>query len=276
MLDAVFYEVPMRRSRLLGEACMTGFRSLGLEARVRWARDFREPEARVAVHYGLSQNIPEIRSAYRCAGRPSVLLDLGYWGRWLDNRYDGYHRFAVRSLHERPIGPMPHDRIGKFQIERRSMDRGGSHVLLCGQSEKAARVYCLLPEQWERDAVGRLSTCTDRSVWYMPKGSWRGKGPLPGTEYHDEALRGLLEDAWACVAHHSNSAIHALALGVPVFVVDGAAKTMSGGPLLDIETPTRFCDEDVSQFLADVAYLQWTPEEMASGKFWLHLMEHHL
>lgn len=273
MHDVAYYETPIRRSRMLAEACMAGFKELGIDAVRRNHGEFRSRgiEARVALFYGLAGHLQKIRTAHMRDGKRAILLDLGYWGRWQRDRYDGYHRFAIDSLHATPKGPMPNDRIERFNVRRRNMQRGGRHILLCGQSEKAAQVYRLQPNEWERRTVKILRQYTERPIWYMPKNSWGGKCPLPNTIYKDRPLQPLLDNAWAVVTHHSNSAVHALEEGVPVFVEDGAAKQLASGSVAMIEKPVRHPAEVVDQFLADVAYLQWTPKEMAAGAFWRHI-----
>jgi hypothetical protein len=77
-----------------------------------------------------------------------------------------------------------------------------------------------------------------------------------------------LASARAIVTHHSNVAVEALAAGVPVHCFTGAAAACSV-PL------DRLCErpEGREQFLADVAYLQWSLDEMRSGAYWAHIKE---
>jgi hypothetical protein len=73
------------------------------------------------------------------------------------------------------------------------------------------------------------------------------------------------------VTLHSNVAVDALLAGIPVNVAEGVARDFST-PLVHIETPRR--PDDREQLMADIAYCQWLPAEMASGAAWRHLLEH--
>jgi len=73
----------------------------------------------------------------------------------------------------------------------------------------------------------------------------------------------------AVVTHHSNIAIDALVNGVPAFCWSGAATCMSLQDLAQIEKPLRPPARE--QWLANIAWCQWTVGEMASGAMWRQL-----
>ncbi len=65
-------------------------------------------------------------------------------------------------------------------------------------------------------------------------------------------------------------AVEAVVNGVPAFVDDigSMALSVSNRSLSDIEKPWM---PDRTQWANDLAYCQWTPQEMREGKAWNHL-----
>ena len=86
-----------------------------------------------------------------------------------------------------------------------------------------------------------------------------------------EPLAEALGKAHALVTHSSNVAIEAVVAGVPVFVSpSSAAAPMGLSDLSLIETPV-YPDRD--QWLAHLAYCQFSFEEIRSGAAWRMLLE---
>lgn len=103
---------------------------------------------------------------------------------------------------------------------------------------------------------------------YRPKPSDKHRQSIRGVGYDTRPIAEALASAKAVVTHHSNIAVEALAAGVPVHCVTGAGAACSV-PLDRLgERP-----EGRESFLADVAYLQWSLDEMRSGAYWAHIKE---
>jgi hypothetical protein len=69
------------------------------------------------------------------------------------------------------------------------------------------------------------------------------------------------------VTFNSNSAVDAVLAGVPAYVED------EGGMAFDVASHTvgEIHRPDRAQWAHDLAYCQWTVDEMASGATWEHL-----
>lgn len=248
-------------------------------------RIWQDDPPTVAIFYSLHGKLRQALRDCTEAGAVAILLDLGYWKRHEGGRYQGYHRYAINGLHGVPISGHPHERAFDFGLNAQASYYKaipGDHILLCGMSEKASRVYGFKPQQWECWAISELNKYTNREIVYYPKLSWAGASPLPGTTFwrgadHDEIdNHPMLIRAHAVVTHHSNMGLRAIAKGIPVFTVDGICRYLNSGKLSDIEHPRIPGDHRRAQFLADVAYLQWSVPEMASGAFWKHIKEERL
>lgn len=122
-------------------------------------------------------------------------------------------------------------------------------------------------QEWERAAVQRLQGMGKRVV-YRPKPNDLTAQPIPGVILDRRPISEALENCWAWVTHHSNSAVDALLAGVPVHCETGVASHFSVH--LDSLADPELRDGR-EQFLYDVAWLQWTLEEMRSGEAWKHI-----
>lgn len=230
----------------------------------------------VAIFYGLAGGLAKTLADYRDSGRRAFYIDLGYWGRRKLSRWDGFHKIALNSRHptayfqDRPKGPERFRELGGDGI--RPWRKSGRHVLVIGMSAKAATAEGLVPEKWERDTIARLRGLTDRPIIYRPKPNWAEARPIPGSVFgHGPSLREALVDCHAVVAHHSNAAVEALLAGVPCICPDGVASRLSAHRLEDIENvPTP---EGREQWAYDLAWTQWSVEEMQSGAAYRYLLE---
>lgn len=255
-----------------------GLRYLNLECEKLPSHKFIRPQHDIAVFYGLSEGLRRVYDAYRDdPTRTLLFVDLGYWSRRKRTRWDGYHKIIANARHPNAYfqdRAHPHDRVAvhglKFKPWREPTPRG--HILVAGMSGKAAAADGILPERWERGVIHRLRNLTKRQIVYRPKPNWIGARPIPGSTFGiNQTLEDALEGCHAVVSHHSNVAIEALVAGIPCFLVDGAGRPMSGcaKTLDDIETPPM--PETRQQWAADLAYTQWSLQEMQTGKAWLGL-----
>jgi hypothetical protein len=276
MIDVAVYQLPAhKRSRVICDAMLKGIAAAGDRPRRIMESHYTGVDAAHAVMYGLEGQAPRIFRDYQRAGR-LVFVDLGYWGRREGGRWTGYHKVVVNERHptayfqRRKHAP---DRAARLDVRAKPWRTGGSHVLLCGMSDKGAQACGFAPEQWERETIRALRQVTDRPILYRPKPSWYGARPLPGTNYspREDTFEQALHDAWCVVSHHSNCNVDGLLAGVPSFCVEGVAAPLSETNLARIETPRR--PEGREQWIADLAYTQWTVDEIAQGKAWRHLKD---
>lgn len=256
------------RSRALGDAVYDGAKTVGYECKLIDKEKYKGVRSSAAAFYGLWGNSREIMRQYVDAGKKVIFFDLGYWGRVDGGRLNGYHRIAIDHNHanfdiDHRCSP---DRFKKFRIDTKKFDHKGEYILLCGQSEKAAWVYNMKPEEWEIKTIEEIRKHTDRPIYYLPKNSWKDKKPIPGTEYCTGDFNEYLTNCWAVVTHHSNSGVHALSQGKPVFTDDGISKVLVGDmDLSRIEHPTYITEDERDIFLFNVAYWQWSVGEIRSG-----------
>lgn len=222
----------------------------------------------MAVGYGWA--FPEVLRRYPAF----VHVDLGWWGRKPGHDPSGgYHKVAVNGRDPAPYFRcgMSRDRFSAFMLSIRPWRAAGTHVLLAGTSAKSAATRGMEAMEWELKALDRIRHATHRPVVYRPKPSWPGAHPIKGCAYSPphESLDAVLADCWAIVTLHSNVAVDGLVAGIPAFGGEGIAQAVSSGAIEELEVP-RF-PADRIEMLADLAWCQWTPDEMATGACLKHL-----
>lgn len=274
MRVAIYYSFANERSKLIAKALLRGIgRHEGNVQFIR-ARDYQgKPEADVAIHYGFAEGLRRIFEQYRDEGRKAVYVDLGYWHRRKRTRFDGYHKLVLNSRHPTEYFQNKRhapDRFNRLGVKIAPWRKAGRHIVVVGMSGKGALAEGFRPEQWERQTIAQLRELTDRPIIYRPKPNWQEARPIPGTIFQrgvelDEALR----NCHAVVCHHSNVAVDAILAGVPAICPIGVASVMGGTDLTHIESPPM--PDGRHQWAADIAYTQYTMDEMISGEAWQYL-----
>jgi hypothetical protein len=268
----------MRRSKLICRAMMDGFRKLGIGNRVAVLEqsEWKRARARTIIFYGLFGKLAEALKWQEKDGGTAVYIDLGYFGRREGGRFTGYHKLSVNGRHPTAYfqnRKHPPDRLAHFNIVPEPWREGGRHILLAGMGDKGCVAEGYLPTQWEKEVISELRRHTDRPIIYRPKPSWRGAKPIEGVGFspRDQEIEIALTDCHAVVTHHSNAGVDGLIAGIPCFTEQGVAKPMSLSGLNLIEMPRH--PEDRGQWLSDVCWTQWNPEEMSLGLPWRHLLD---
>lgn len=245
--------VPARkRSRDIASAMAAGIRLHGDTVEVSVA----PTRGDVCIGYGW-----KFRSIYQ-RFPAYIYADIGYWQR------DSYYRLAVNGWSpERYVrAGLPADRFDRLGLAVKSW-RSGGQIVVAGSTAKAAREHGLTYQEWERQAIRRLHEL-GLEVIYRPKPNDPCATVLEGLAPDRRPISETLATSGGWVTHHSNSAVDALLAGVPVHCQAGAAAAFSV-PLESMVDPPRLDSRE--QFLADVAWLQWTLDEMRSGECWAHL-----
>lgn len=196
------------------------------------------------------------------AGADMIVLETGYI-----KRGDGptnYYAAGFNGLNGRADFKnknSPADRFLQLGVEVKPWREDGSHIVVCGQVPWDAAVDHLDFDGWKDSTLGKLRSLTDRPIVYRDH---------PCIKAPTESLQAALKNAWACVTLNSNSAVEALLEGIPAFAFDrgSMAWPVANRDLCWVDNPSM---PDRQQWLNNLAYTQWTPDEMASGMTWGHL-----
>lgn len=232
---------------------------------------FREPVDRyrpcdVAVVFGvrkkavaLSRHRGTIIDLHKKLDKPVVVIDSGYVKR------DQYFMVGLNGLNGRADfknTACPSDRWESLGVELRPWREDGGHVLVCGQIPWDASVQDSNHQAWINETINRLKAVTTKEVKFRPHPKF---APVPLPPLADE-----LAGAHAVVTYSSNSAVDAALAGIPVFAADqgSMAWPIANKSFAWIDAPVKPRRE---QWAYNLAYTQWTREEMQEGKPWRHL-----
>jgi hypothetical protein len=127
--------------------------------------------------------------------------------------------------------------------------------------------------QWIENIITNLRNYTDRKIIIRSHPRWRYQSkqkfvnveidhPAPNNESIN--FKNSLNSAWAVISWNSNPGVVAALEGVPVFVgPDSLARPIGNLNFQNIESPMM---PDREQWANDLAYTEWTVDEISSGK----------
>lgn len=205
----------------------------------------------------------DVLQRHVASGRHAVALDLPYWARDTKARvsFDAAHPQAWVLRRDWPATRLAADRVS---ISNR-WDPTGPAVV-AGIGRKARVQYGDAVERWEADMIAALRS-QGRTVVYRRK---QVDAPVPAgvTLTSDRPIEHVLAGASLLVTWHSNVAVDAIRLGIPVVCQDGAAAAVC--PSYLSETAPEPLDPATRQrFLQNLAWFQWAPSEATAMLSWI-------
>lgn len=208
--------------------------------------------------FGSPSMWPLFRQA-REAGREWYWGDHGYFGNYRNLRKK-YFRITRNNYQHDGRGHAKPDRFALLSRPVRAWRKSGKHVLICPNSAVYFQLHGMNVDQWLIDVREQLAQVTDRPI--------RMRWKVTGTPIEDD-----LHDCWAVVVFSSSAAIDALIAGVPVVTLAPFAATARMGltDLSKIEHPVYPSDRE--PFFWNLAYQQWTLQEIFSGMAWRTLQD---
>ena len=149
--------------------------------------------------------------------------------------------------------------------------RTGDYILVCGQVPWDASVQHTDHVAWCRDTVELIQSKTDRPVRF------RAHPDVKDYDYGVQASKSSWEDdlagAHAVVTFSSTSSAMAVLEGVPIFTMDpGSIAFGIGNKEITealLENPGKYSRK---QWAYDLAYSQWTVDEMRQGLPWERIL----
>ena len=201
--------------------------------------------------------------------KKTIVIEKGYIKRdkYFSVGYDSQNGWADFKN----VG-MPKDRWGALGVELKDYRTKGNHILICGQVPWDTSVQHIDYKTWCQFIVNEIRRYSERPIIFRPH-------PLAGDNFY-ESLTGVtisnkktlkedLENCWAAVGYNSNSLVEVIIEGIPIFAWNnGSMAWFVSNKIVDLEHPELY---DRQQWAYDLAYSQWTLNEMQEGKAWQHL-----
>ena len=207
---------------------------------------------------------------YRSQNKPVFVIEVGALdrGKLWKVAINGINRSAN-------FGPAGMDSKRRAQIGLVANPwRQSSDIVLCIQ-HALSQQWENMPTtaQWVEDTIIHLRRYTDRKIIIRshPRWVYQSKQVFNNVEIdhprpNNESInfKNSLNSAWAIVSWNSNPGVVAAIEGVPVFIgPDSLARPVGNLNFETIENPTM---PDRTQWLNDLAYTEWTVDEILSGK----------
>ena len=224
---------------------------------------------------GRMANNKKIWEHYRSQNKPLVVLEVGGIKRGTTWKVgiNGINREADFG----PKGNGP-ERANLLNLKLEPWRSNGRDIIICGQHDKSHQ-WRHMPNMadWIVSNIKAIRKYTARPIIFRPHP--RCRLPLLELEFnhfknvtreHPRQLPHTYDDfdfnfhnAWAVVNWSSNPATQAVIGGVPVFVGPESLAWDVGNDTL--ETINKPAMPDRQQWLNDLAYTEWTTEEISQG-----------
>ena len=251
---------------------LTAF-SKGCDCEIRSIHSYKPSD--LAVIFGIGKkNVPEsyprgnVLYKQKMNGAKTIVIEKGYIKR------DKYYSVGFDNLNGRAdfnISKMPSDRWDMLGVELKPYRdiSEGKYLLLCGQVPSDASVQYIDINKWYMDMVARIKSIDDIPILFRPHPLAIDRTPhIEGTVWSDGTQEEDFEHATAVITFNSNTGVDALIEGIPVYSHDEGSMVY-GVSSHQIDRIVHF---DRTQWANDIAYTQWTREEMEQGLPLEHLL----
>lgn len=205
-------------------------------------------------------------------GRDYYYIDTGYLGNFpsIGNTSGKkvWHRVVKNNLQHSEIRKMPSDRWEYLvkQDPRLAWPGWKNHnkkILLVLPNPKATKFFNVDYDEWVESTTNQIKKYSNLPIEVRVKGSRVDRNH--GYSIYDAFDSGV----YATVAFNSIAALESVLYGIPAFVsVPCAATPLTLTDLSQLSTPFRPSLDVINQQCHNLAYGQFTGEELANGTAW--------
>jgi len=233
---------------------------------------------------GIGKNKRQCRQAYARAGKKVLYIDKGYFRNgkgFIPGKRTSHWRIIVGADH--PTAYLnqvkrPADRWELLGLEMMPRREPGQAIMIAGSSDRYSGHNLISKPntyaQWIIDELRRRGI--DNKIIYRPKPGWKGAEPIPGTIYSfaEMPIEREMDRSKVVITHGSNAALDSIMHGLPVIILGTSiASPLTANTLDDMDNLDFPTDEQRYQWACNVAYCQWTPDEIHQGMAWETLKE---
>lgn len=204
------------------------------------------------------------------AGKDYLIMERGYFNdrfAWTSIGWNGLNGEADFNNHN-----MPWDRWNAIGAKLGLWKDGGEYVLVTGQVPGDMSVQGMNLNRQYADIAEKIRKHTDLPIVFKPHPLRPEMAGPEGCRVFRGSMDDALKRAALCVTINSNSAVDAVLAGVPTITLDKksmawdvTSHTIDGKNVKSPYKPQRY------QWAANLAYTQWTLDEMREGLPWEHL-----
>lgn len=225
----------------------------------------------LACFWGHNHTRQRIINRQKEQGRDYLVFERGYIGdrfKWTSVGFNGLNGYAEFHAYN-----MPNDRWDRFFGDEwlKPWKYSGKHVLICGQVPGDASIKHTDHSKWLREAVALCQQqYPSKKILFRPHPVSVNRGGLKKIEGAETSTGSLAEDlagSFCAVTFNSNSGVDAVLAGVPAVTMDEGAMAYN----ITSHKIGKIIRPDRTQWAYNMAYCQWTEEEIANGDAWEHL-----
>jgi len=216
-------------------------------------------------------------------GKPLIVIETPLLNRKISDIHGEYRvglNHFMRGLTDFKNENSKPDRFKKLGIKIKPWRNKGHHILIVGQNLFDASLFGIDFEWWVKNTIQHLRRHTNRDIVFRdhPENKDQMKNLIDTYKWTKQVtysnsgtINDDLKNAHCTVAYTSGSSIDSIIAGIPVITCSeyNFLWPISSHSLEDVENPK--CGER-EQLLYDLAYTQWTVDEIKQGKPWQHLI----
>lgn len=201
--------------------------------------------------------------------RDFFYMDTGYFGNFPSpgnpSGKKRWHRVVKNENQHSTIREVPDDRWKKIidddpRLKWNGWKNYNKKILLVMPNPKACKYYNIDFDTWERETIEQIKTYSNLPIEVRVKGSRSERNT--GYTIYDAFDSGV----YATVALNSIAAVESVLYGIPAFVsVPCAASPMASNDLSMLKNPYKPTLETINKQAHNLAYGQFTIEEIADG-----------
>lgn len=201
-------------------------------------------------------------------GKPLLSFDLGYWDRRLPDRK---YRFSLNGMHPTQVMEGIYRGAGRWNKSRLSIQslpiNDNGPIMLVGNAPKSIAIGA---ENWTAKKSFEIRRVfPGRKIIYRPKPKRPREVGVSYDSSSDAPIESVLSKVSLVVCRHSNVAVDACRIGVPVVCDDGAAACIYPQRLEDCSNQPDL--QTRTEFLHRLAYWQWGVDEVEAFWKWFFL-----
>ncbi len=165
---------------------------------------------------------------------------------------DGYFRIVYNNLVHNGEGSYPDDRFKKLNLQFKKQKNHGRYIILSEPSEMMKKIYN--QNNWVSETKKIINKFSDREI-------------IVHNKFSKQSLDSLLVNAWAFISLQSAAGFKAMINGIPAYFTEETLKNIN--PIQEIENP-----KINYKIFNNLAYGQWTLNEIESGEAWENIIHY--
>jgi hypothetical protein len=253
---------------------VSGISAVGDKVEIGFASDFSgKPESDVALFWGVNGPTREIIDVYRAVGKRTLVFDKGAIRTRNRSDYNKVFLDGGTALAYLMRVDRLSDRWEKLGISLKPFKKSSGHIIYANNSQKVHDYWRLgSADQMAESIIGKLKRIAPtREVVFRPKPRALDFREIEGVRLslRPDTIEDALDGAHCLVTYTSHCSINALIAGVPVICLGpNPGRPLAGKYLEQALQPHTPGDRERWQFFCNLAYAQWTDEEIRNGAVW--------